>query len=478
MNYRNRNLMWWVQNCRTTSSALHYLSIPGLGLCVGLIGLFFALAALAAFAPAVSAHAAVHHIGPTLGLVKLVEKRNELAEKSKALKKVFDEAGPDRDFTKVKSLGENLTTVSVLEKVKAMNKELDALGEEIEGLAEIEQIAGSQKARELAQAGIPQPGADPERERAPQKSLGQMFTESPAFKNFHRGSSQGPVAPINAELKTLMTESLGWTPQNIRTGIVTTFPTRPAPVVVNFIPQTPTDQAAIVYMEETTYTNNAAEVTEGSTYGEAALALTERSQSVRKIGVFLPVTDEQLEDIPQIQSYIDNRLVFMIQQRLDAACLTGNGLSSALLGTENVTNIQTQALGNDSIPDAIFKLFVSIRSLGFAEPGVVFIPPAKWQNVALLKTADGLYIWGHPSESGPTRIWGIPVVQTTAGSTTKATAGDYAMHSMLAIKRGIDMQISNSHSTYFIQGQQAIRADMRVAMVHIRPQAFGCVTGL
>jgi HK97 family phage major capsid protein len=231
-------------------------------------------------------------------------------------------------------------------------------------------------------------------------------------------------------------------------------------------------------MEETTFTNNAAEAAEGGTYGEAALVLTERSDEVEKIAVWLPVTDEQLEDEEGAAAYIDQRLGLMIRQRLDSQVILGNGTTPNLKGTNAVSGIQTQALGADSIPDAVYKLFTSIESDGFANPSVLFIRPAHWQTVRLLKTADGQYIWGHPSMAGPEQIWGVPVVKTTVLTSTEAFAGDYTNYSNLYVKRGVDVQITNSHASDFINGKQAIRADLRVAMVHYRPKAFGEITGL
>ncbi|MEX0843404.1 MAG: hypothetical protein WD120_03565 [Gemmatimonadota bacterium] len=46
------------------------------------------------------------------------------------------------------------------------------------------------------------------------------------------------------------------------------------------------------------------------------------------------------------------------------------------------------------------------------------------------------------------------------------------------VRRGIEVQISNSHSDYFVKGKQAIRADMRVALVIYRASAFSEVTGV
>jgi HK97 family phage major capsid protein len=246
----------------------------------------------------------------------------------------------------------------------------------------------------------------------------------------------------------------------------------------------PTSLDNIRYMEETTFTQGAAETAESTAttasdlIPEAALALTERSNPVEWIPVFLPVTMQQMEDVEGIEAYVESRLMYDIRNRLDLQVLVGNGTTPNLKGTENVTGIQTQALGADSIPDAIYKAMTKIRDDGFAEPSVVFIRAAKWQNVRLLKTADGLYIWGHPSQAGPENIWGVPVVQSNAVTSTKAIVGDYATYSTFWTKRGITIAVSDSHAHYFTRGMLAVRADMRGAMVHYRPKAFAEVTGL
>lgn len=400
-----------------------------------------------------------------------IEERNAKADD---LASIFAEAGPELDMNKIKSLeGDSAAKAA---EIRTRNEELGALKNEIDTLKAVEAAALASVEREDTEAGD-EPGTKAIKERA-FKPMGEAFVESKAFKGYEPGAGVGPVAHVDVDLKTLFATSAGWAPESLRTGIVSMYPTRPAPVVVDYLPQIPTKMAAVKYMEETTFTNSAAETAEGSAYPESALALTERSKTVYKIPTFLPVTDEQLEDVDEAEAYVNSRLVFFLQQRLDLQVLTGDGNAPNILGTESVSGIQTQALGTDPIPDAIYKVARKIRDDGFADPGVVFIRAAKWETVRLMRTADGVYIWGHPSASGPEQIWGLPVVQTNAPTATKAIIGDYQHHSALYVRRGVDIQVSNSHSTYFVEGKLAIRADVRVAMVHYRPKAFGTVTGL
>ena len=209
---------------------------------------------------------------------KLIEKREELRAKQAALAAIFEAAGPELDLGKVEQLkAQNGTTAKAAE-VKRLNDELTALGLEVDGLVAVERAAADVKAagERMSQPvdGMTHPQGGPGQPMV--KSWGQMFVESAAFKEFNGGKS--PVATIpNVDVKTLMTTSAGWAPQSIRLPGYVPHAER-IPTVTDIVPMNTTSQAAIVYMEETTFTNNAAERTEGANNaGEAALALTERT---------------------------------------------------------------------------------------------------------------------------------------------------------------------------------------------------------
>ena len=396
--------------------------------------------------------------------MNLKELNEAIVAKSKALHDIFEEAGPDMDMSKVKSLSGD--TAAKVEAIKAMNAELDDLGKKRDQANQL--IESRKRADELANA-QPVPKADPS--PAARKSLGELVMESAALK------SKGQTSSLDVDLKTLFERTAGFAPESVRIPRVEPYPVRPL-MVADLLPVLPTSQAAIKYMEETTFTNNAAETAEGGTYGEAALAFTERSVPVEKIAVWLPVTDEQLEDVPSMAAYINNRLAYMLEARLDSQILNGNGTPPNLMGTLNVSGIQTQAKGADPTPDAFYKAFTLLRTVGFAEPDVVFMNPADWQDIRLLRTSDGIYIFGSPLDPGIERMWGIRVVLSMAVVANTGIVGAYGQYSALYMRRGLDIKVTDSHDTFFIAGKQAIRADMRCAVVHFRPKAFCTVTGI
>lgn len=413
----------------------------------------------------------------TVTFPALKDVEGKIESKQKELGTIFAEAndGGVIDLTKVKSV--KGSTRDIAAHVRALNDELTDLSKERDeltaSLKAFEAQQGSE--RKAGRESGSEPGNATGYGSDRRESLGAMFLKSRAYTG--RQGQIGPVDTIDVELKTLMTTSAGWDPEETRTGRMVEFATRPIQIT-DLIPQTTTSQAAVKYMEETTFTNNAAETAEGGTYPEAALAYTERVSIVRKIPVFLPVTDEQLEDEPQVRGLIDNRLMFMVRQRLDGQLLNGSGVAPNLTGILNTAGIQTQAKGADPVPDAVYKAMVKVRVTGRAMPNATVFHPNDWQDIRLLRTVDGIYIWGNPSDAGPERIWGLRVVQSDALTENTGLVGDFANFSELAVRRGVDVQVSNSHGTYFVEGKLAIRADMRAAFVVYRPAAFATITGI
>lgn len=407
-------------------------------------------------------------------LEKLNAKRAELAE-------IFEKAK-----TKVDGQDRYNLTPAQLEDVKARNAEINDLAKQVEDLQAVDEIyqANLKAMRESMRPASQMPlgggaSAAGEMHHEAQKTLGQLFVESDVFKNRQRKADINFRAPDFDFLaaKTLMETGAGFAPQSIRTGRVVEYAHR-RPVVADLIPQTPTEQAAVVYMEETTFTNNAATRAEGAQAGESALAYTERSETIREIAHFLPVTEIQLEDVPVARSLIDNRLLVMLDLVEETQLLTGDSIAPNMTGFLVKSGVQSQAKGADPTPDAIYKAMTLVRGTGFAEPSAVVIHPNDWQDIRLLRTTDGIYIWGSPAEAGPERIWGLPAVITTAETENTALLGDFTLYSEIFRRRGANIKVSDSHSDFFIKGKLAIRADKRLTVCIYRPTAFSKVTGI
>lgn len=408
--------------------------------------------------------------------MNLKEVTERLAAKGKIYSQIYSEAGPDLDFARVKCLEGD--TKAKVEALQNLDKEVADLKKERDTLVEIERGRGRADSinAEFNQPATPivHPGKG-NGERPEVKSIGQLFVESNAYR------TKGVESTVAINLKTTMSRGTGWDPEAARIARVELYPLRKLSVI-DLYPQYTTDRDTIKYMKESTYTTNAAEVAEASAVSDSALALTETSDEVEKVMVWLPVTDEQLEDVPGISQYINNRLTYMLKNRIDSQLLEGNGTTPNIWGAAQLASIQTQALGSDPRPDAIFKAMTKVRGTtagtGFAEPSAVVLHPNDWEPIRLLRTADGIYIFGNPSDPGPNSIFGVPVLVTSAKTENTGLVGDFENYAAIFMKNGIAFKVTDSHSTNFIYGIQAIRATIRLAAVYFRDSAFATVTGI
>jgi len=416
----------------------------------------------------------------------LVDVREELAEKSRQLNDIMREAGPDLDLAKISSVsGDNEYKAA---EIKRRHTELSELGQQLDQLQNIATIAELTKIRSdslnAPVAGLPMPGPNGngstyDRRRLEPKRLREYIAEQKGYKEFKAGHRSTVMLELpEVDFKTLITLTT-----------VNAQASRLAPVdmaleertVADLMGQGTTDNNTIEYYEETTFTNAAATVAEGVAKAESAIAWTLRTENVRKIAHWIPATKESLDDVSFLESTIRTRLAFGVQRTEEAQLLTGDGSGTNLRGLVNRVGIQTQAKGADPTPDTIYRAMQKVRGAtgsGFAEPDAVVLHPNDWTDIKLLRTADGIYIWGNPSDEGPDRIWGKQVRQTTGMTEGTGLVGAFRAHAQVVRREGVTVTLSTEHASYFIENKVAILAESRLALAVFRPSAFATCTGI
>ena len=412
----------------------------------------------------------------------------EAKEITPILQKVFHEAGQTLDMSKVTAFGDGLDDIQKSERLAAMNVRLHELGERkahleaaAAGKAEADAMT---KWLEAPEGPAPVPdGKGGTKAYVPFADLAIKAAES-WLKGFEH-QKNGPVAILDLdikawlerEVKTVMSTGAGFAPQAIRSGLVTMFGYM-APTVIDLIPIVPTSQNAYVFMRQTTRTNSAAEAAESiegtlASLAESAFVYTQVSETVRKLGHFVPVSDEQLEDIEGMEGILREDMIAGVRQRLSSQLMNGNGTAPNLTGflDDGHTPTDVDTTG-DFVADAIDKLIENVQVLGFTEPDAVIMNPSDWHGYRRATTTEGIYIAGNPSDNTPPFLWGKPVVLTTEIAAGSAHCGNYRGFTRLAVKRGVEVSISSEHASYFIQGVKAIKAEMRAAFAVIRELAF------
>lgn len=325
-----------------------------------------------------------------------------------------------------------------------------------------------------------------------QLTLGQQFVNAPEYeffkKGLHRTSStwRSPSVELLPPADGLRAATLTEDPASGGALVVPDYRPGVLPilqrmlVVADLLAPGTTDSNMISYMSEATFVNMANAVAEGAAKPESTLTFTATQDPVRKIAHWLPVTEEMLEDVPQIRSYIDSRLVLGVQMEEDDQLLNGTGVAPDLLGLRNRPGLATAvARGTDTNVDAIFKQIMAIYSNAFLMPTGIVLNPLNWTSSVLLKTTTGEYITGGPFSPIQTpTMWGLPVAVTPSQPAAEGLVGAFKTGSQIFRKGGIRVEASNSHQDYFIKNLVAIRAEERLALAVYRPGAIGKVTGL
>ena len=258
--------------------------------------------------------------------------------------------------------------------------------------------------------------------------------------------------------------------------------------VLDLIPTLTTESDVIEWVQETTFTNNAAMVAEATattgttgTKPESALAYSAQTTPVRTLAHWIPVTNKMLGDAPQIRGIINSRLLLGLQLSLETQIVSGDGTGENFLGILN-NNINVQALGTDNVLDAIFKGRTLVRVTGKARPSAVVMHPNNWQSARLARENSatgtlGGYLMGPPSMVGANTLWGLPVVESEAMPAGTALVGDFSMGCTLFDREQAVVRIGFVNDQ-FIRNIQTLLAELRAAFIVWRPTAFSKVTGV
>jgi HK97 family phage major capsid protein len=318
-------------------------------------------------------------------------------------------------------------------------------------------------------------------------SLGDQFVNSEVMRWLQdpRRPKSGAWSSPTCELQaTTLDESSGsgggLLITDNRPGI-TPLPQRPL-VVADLLAPGHTDAASVTFMSETAFTNASAPVGEGQPKPESTLTFTATTEQVRKIACWLPVTDELLEDVAAIQSYIDGRLRLGIQMAEDDQLLNGNGTAPNLQGLLHRSGLTTAVVRTGSVTnaDAIAQQLAAVATATNLPCDGIIMHPSNYLTIRLTKNGAGDYYGDGPfaAPSRPT-LWGLPVALTTAIALGSALVGAFKVSAQLFRHgRGVHVDVSNSHSDFFVRNLTAIRCEERCALVTYRNSGMGVVSSL
>ena len=411
--------------------------------------------------------------------------KEQIVKSREELKNIFDGADENGKYT-----------ADQKESIAKANADLAGM---VEDLKIEESKAANAKALEIDSEPVNEMPVPPVEEAKAFKTIGEQLTDSDAYNAYKNQGvkgvdSKGDFSPY--EYKTTL-NTTGYPPESLRTPGILETALRDPDSVIGLFDQIETNQNAYVYLEETTFTNNAGSVAEAadiSTSNEGALAFTERTESIRKMATFLPVTDELLADVAGVQGYVNSRLSTMMKLNMDNQLINGDGSAPNLTGILNKTGINTFDYSSYSGELArlgqIYQAITEIRKDSFTEADSIVMHPSDWYQIVtsvtdITTTSSGaaaknpLFVvaGGFGADAAP-KIWGLNVVPSTVIAEGTALVGKFgggeAAH--VVMRQGVDLAVSDSHSDFFAKNQLAIRLTMRLGFPIYRATSFCSIT--
>ena len=227
------------------------------------------------------------------------------------------------------------------------------------------------------------------------------------------------------------TTSLNVVPPDYQQGIIFT-PSRNVHVR-QFLPTGTTQSDLIRYVVESSVSDGTAMKAEGSDAGEYSFDLAVSDAPVRTIASFVRLSNEMLEDVQGLTSYLTTRLPSKIRTKEDNILLFGSD-SPSLTGLTEDARAYTDELADSNVNrfDILTKAVAQVRQQEYTA-NAIMVHPDDFYNLMLIKDAQGRYVIPETARFGGAlpMIAGVPLIANTAMTTDKFLVGDFDLGAQL-----------------------------------------------
>lgn len=337
----------------------------------------------------------------------------------------------------------------------------------------------------------PQEKSQSGRERAGLITLGQAFVGSDAYKQYlASGMPQAPgaryaVKDVHRGVVEVTREMLERKEITIEDGVIRAerdteiFRDDEEELTIRSLVQVNQTGSNLIDYLRYEYTRGAAPTAERAEKPQAAAAADVESTPVRTIAVWVPVTEQQIQDAPQLVGIIQGDLRWDLQVTEEEQMLWGDGTGENLLGIMETPGVdEARAEADDTLIDRVRRAFTDIRvgTRGRARPDGVLVHPYDWEEIVLEKGSDQRYVWAVVQDAEGLRIWGTRVVETVAAEHPETgqrviLPGAYRRSATLWDRQQAAVAFGWINDQ-FITNQRTIRAEERVAFAVRRPAGF------
>ncbi|RVD13556.1 MAG: phage major capsid protein [Mesorhizobium sp.] len=308
------------------------------------------------------------------------------------------------------------------------------------------------------------------------KSFGEQFVEAEGVKSWLAGTPTKGKADlrIKATLTSATTDAAGSVGDAIQTtrlpGILP-LPQRRL-TVRDLISPGRMDGNALEYVKETGFTNNAGMVAEGAAKPSSDLKFELLTTSAKVIAHWMKASRQVLDDISQLRSIIDQRLIFGLAYKEESQLLNGDNTG------QNLNGIIPQATAYAAPISLADQTMIDVMRLAMLQAALAEYPatghvmnPIDWTYIETLKDSLGRYIIGNPQGSISPTLWGLPVVGTQAIAVRKFLTGAFKLGAQVFDRWDARVETGFENDD-FTKNLVTVLAEERIALAVYRPEAF------
>ncbi|WP_404713188.1 phage major capsid protein [Sphingomonas sp. MMS24-J13] len=296
------------------------------------------------------------------------------------------------------------------------------------------------------------------------KSYGGQLVENERFKNYVKNGADGT---FRVELKNSVqvkaitaAQAAAW---SMRDPTITSLPRREM-TVRDLLTVVPTTSGSVDYARQTTRTNNAAVVAEGTTKPTSAYVWEQVNAPVRTIAHLAKLTRQALEDAVQLQGEVDSEMRYGLAIAEETELLSGDGTGQHLTGLiPNATAYSAPIVIDGRNRIDVLRLALLQAELSLYPTDGIVLNPTEWAAIELTKTGDGAYVFANPMQLAGPRLWGKPVVPTVAMTAGKFLAGGFKLQTLYD-RMAPEVVIASENSDDFEKNLYTMRCEERLAL--------------
>jgi HK97 family phage major capsid protein len=210
---------------------------------------------------------------------------------------------------------------------------------------------------------------------------------------------------------------------------------------------------------------------EGKSYTESKVAVGQASFRLHKLGVMTVVTDELLEDAVAMESYVRMSAPTAIQQAINEAIISGNGVAKPAGLLSSGFKVQVSAEGGQTADTVVTKNVIKMYSRLIPQSrgnAVWLINPAVEEQLRLMKDDNNnfLYVQGGNLAASPYGLlMGRPVLPMLGSMPQLGDEGDIVLCDLsyyYSVMKSGGIKAAQSAHLYFDKDMQAFKWTLRI----------------